>query len=72
MPLQANFFVERCFQVFALFRTHAMFYVTLRETGSVGNAFGELLGFCFQLVGGDYAADDAQAKASSAESICAV
>src|SRR5277367_2048670 len=62
MPLQANFLVERGFQVFALFGDHAMFYVTLRETSAAGDAFRKLPGFCFQLVGGDYTANDSQAE----------
>src|ERR1700733_13780455 len=62
MPLQADLFVERGFQLLAVFLNHAMFYITLRETRSGGNALSELFGFSFQLIGGNHATDDSQAK----------
>ncbi len=62
MPLQANLFIERGFEVLAMFAAHAMFHVALREAGSGGDAFGELFGFSFQLIGGNHAADDSQAQ----------
>src|SRR5277367_1799287 len=62
MALQADLFVERGFQVLALFAAHAMFYVTLRKAGSSGYTFRELPGFGFQLIRRNHAADDAQAQ----------
>src|SRR5271155_6219769 len=62
MPLQADLFVKRSFDFLAVFLNHTLFYITLRESRSGGNAFRYLLGFGFQLIRGNHATDDAQAQ----------
>src|SRR5580704_11051261 len=62
MPLQANLFIERFFEILTMLAAHAMFHVALRETCPSGDAFRELFGFSFQLIGGNHAADDSQAQ----------
>lgn len=69
MPLEANLFIERGFELLALFLDHAMFYVALREARAGGDAFSELLVSASNWSAGTTRLTIPMRKASSAESI---